>query len=539
MAVSNIKPSVSLPSGEMDAQAIIDQSRSSEIFFAVVGPAGAGGTRVMTALGRAVRAAGFQPISIKASACIRDWATANGKPSPSLEHKSLAAVESMQDLGDDMRKVDKAGVAREIIKSVAEARAAAMDVPFTPGDAVQPDGAKRAYLIDSIRHPAEINLLRRTYGDAFALIGVVCQEEERRKRVLNKYFTRPQVHLPETSEQVEAFIRRDADDSGRSHGQHVSDAFHQADFFVDNTRTDETDEKRLLDDALPRLVNIITHGEVVRPRIEETAMHHAHSARVRSACLSRQVGAALIDAEGTVVATGVNEVPRAGGGVYGEHFASLHPPSDDRCAFRQTAYCSSNREQNAIIEELIAHLPELETVMDKAGLAKRIRETRLGGLIEFSRAVHAEMDAMLSAGRVGVSTIGTRLFVTTYPCHYCARHIVTAGVYEVQYIEPYPKSRALALHDDAISIIPESWTPPEAMSMAAARRMTKPPLEGKVLFRPFEGVAPRLYERAFEKTWGLKDKVSGDFKMTRPDWGDVWSPFTVAYPDLEARLTRL
>ena len=37
----------------------------------------------------------------------------------------------------------------------------------------------------------------------------------------------------------------------------------------------------------------------------------------------------------------------------------------------------------------------------------------------------------MSAGRKGASTLGTRLFVTTFPCHYCARHIVSAGVDEV------------------------------------------------------------------------------------------------------------
>ena len=73
------------------------------------------------------------------------------------------------------------------------------------------------------------------------------------------------------------------------------------------------------------------------------------------------------------------------------------------------------------------------------------------------------MDALLSAGRDGVSTVGARLFVTTFPCHYCARHIVSAGVYEVQYIEPYPKSRALNLHDDSIMTDKGAWTPPEPL----------------------------------------------------------------------------
>ena len=44
-----------------------------------------------------------------------------------------------------------------------------------------------------------------------------------------------------------------------------------------------------------------------------------------------------------------------------------------------------------------------------------------------------------------------KLFVTTYPCHSCARHIVAAGIREVYYIEPYRKSLAIKLHGDAMS----------------------------------------------------------------------------------------
>lgn len=278
-------------------------------------------------------------------------------------------------------------------------------------------------------------------------------------------------------------------------------------------------------------------------------MHHAHSARVRSACLSRQVGAALVDTDGTVVATGTNEVPAAGGGVYGERFATLSGGIDDhRCAFRAEAYCSSNREQNEIIDNLIQALPELKQVSDKIDLAARIRKTRLGGLIEFSRAVHAEMDAVLSAGREGISTVGTRLFVTTYPCHYCARHIVSAGVYEVQFIEPYPKSLARKLHSDAIEVTPSEWIPPVAKTIGTARAQVRAASdddkdgvkvnEPKVLFRPFVGVAPRMYVRAFEKTWQLKNKTSGDFEMRPPDWGSEWATLTVGYPELEAALAK-
>ena len=537
MNVAALKPgkATSSPTG-VDSESIIKKARSNEVFFAVVGPVGAGSSRVVDSLRRALEASRYEPVTIKASDLIREWAARQSIPYPQGDDKTLANVTTMQDLGDQMRKADKASVARAVIGRIAEARALAMKIPYTPGLVIEPDDGKRAYLIDSIRHPAEIQLLRRTYGQSFALIGVVCQESERERRVLGKYFTDPQRRQDKFASQAREFIKRDADDVDNKHGQHVGDAFHQADFFVDNTKSDPKDEQQLLDEGLGRLINIVTHEKLIRPTIEETAMHHAHSARVRSACLSRQVGAALIDEGGTVVATGTNEVPRAGGGVYGEHFASKFPPHDDRCAFSR-GVCSNNQEQNAIVAELIEQLPELKDVSDKFDLAARIRKTRLGSLIEFSRAVHAEMDAVLSAGRVGVSTIGTRLFVTTFPCHYCARHIVGAGVSEVQYIEPYPKSLALKLHCDAIEVDADNWNPPERISIAEKRKLSEPPAEGRVLFRPFNGVAPRLYERAFEKTWELKNKVTGEMKMTPPGWGDGWGAFTLSYPQLEAKLS--
>ena len=528
---------------EGDSREIVVHQRSNEIFFAVVGPVGAGGSRVMASLQRACQVAGYDCHPIKASDLIRQWSEATGVSLPPSSPKTLDMVEAYQNAGDAMREKDAAEVARAALERIAEYRAKATFQDYRKGEPVQPDAKKRAYLIESIRHPAEIYLLRRIYANAFALIGVVCEENERERRILGKYFTDPERRRPENKRRVQDFMKRDADDALNKKGQHVTDAFFEADFFIDNTRSDPEDEQQFLDEPLARLVSIIIHDRIIRPTIAETAMHHAHSARVRSACLSRQVGAALLDQGGTVVATGTNEVPQAGGGVYGE--GPEGGENDHRCAFRPPAlrYCSSNKEQNKIVEELIATISELSVVEDKAGLSERIRKTRLGQLIEFSRAVHAEMDALLSAGRDGVSTVGTKLFVTTFPCHYCARHIISAGVYEVQYIEPYPKSLAVHLHSDAIEQEELNWIPPappserafgkknEAVSAAAVA-------EGKVLFKPFVGVAPRLYTRAFEKVWRLKNKATGDFEMEPPEWGDDWAPFTVGYPELEAKLAR-
>lgn len=255
-------------------------------------------------------------------------------------------------------------------------------------------------------------------------------------------------------------------------------------------------------------------------------MYEAYGAAMRSACLSRQVGAALLDDHGNVVATGTNEVPRAGGGVYGVSFDD-DPEEDHRCAFRRSGrFCSNTREQNAIIDSLIDDVPELKGLnpIRKNALKDELREGRVGDLLEFSRAVHAEMDAVIAAARKGVSTVGTKIFVTTFPCHYCARGLVAAGVDEVQYIEPYPKSQALALHADAITVD------------AKDRKREKG--RRKVLFRAFTGVAPRLYRRAFLKDRDLKNSKTGEYNIGTPEWGSPWHIQGASYVELEAALAR-
>jgi len=193
----------------------------------------------------------------------------------------------------------------------------------------------------------------------------------------------------------------------------------------------------------------------------------------------------------------------------------------------EPAFCSNTRQQNELVKRLIQEVPELKDVKPerRLSLPTEIRDSGVGDLLEFSRAVHAEMDALLSAGRTGASTMGTRLFVTTYPCHYCARHIVSAGVDEVQYIEPYPKSQAVSLHPDSITADSKGWVPPS---------------EGgkKVLFQPFVRVAPRMYRRAFLKDRDLKDWLTGVIRSAEPEWGTPWHLRSAAYVELEAFLSK-
>src|SRR5262249_38581290 len=158
---------------------------------------------------------------------------------------------------------------------------------------VMPDGARRAYILDSVRHPAEVHLLRDLYKAAFALLGVVCDDEEERVRRLTVKFR----NLGNAG--AVDFMERDRK-AKEPHGQRVEHAFHLADYFLDNSahrhKKDGKDNSAWdLPEQISRFIKIVTRVEIVRPTTAEAAMYAAFGAKLRSACLSRQVGAALVD----------------------------------------------------------------------------------------------------------------------------------------------------------------------------------------------------------------------------------------------------
>ena len=105
-------------------------------------------------------------------------------------------------------------------------------------------------------------------------------------------------------------------------------------------------------------------------------------------------------------------------------------------------------------------------------------------LTEYGRVVHAEMEALLSCSRNGLSSVGTTLYCTTFPCHNCAKHIVAAGVQRVVYVEPYPKSKAFQFHDDSIATAGSDS------------------LNDKVKFDAFVGIGPRRFFDLFSMRLG-------------------------------------
>jgi deoxycytidylate deaminase len=197
------------------------------------------------------------------------------------------------------------------------------------------------------------------------------------------------------------------------------------------------------------------------PTKDEFALFEAVGAARLSAEPGRQVGAALANPQGEIIALGTNEVPRPGGGIYREGGGDPDVPDQREFRYGKTdeerRTDTNDRMQREIAEEITDALKDESRKWPAADVDADeplavILTTRLGDLTEFGRAVHAEMSAILDAARNGHTVAGSTLYVTTFPCHNCVRHIVCAGITNCVFLAPYAKSQAETLHGDSIAV---------------------------------------------------------------------------------------
>lgn len=320
--------------------------------------------------------------------------------------------------------------------------------------AVNPPRA--VYIVDQLKHPSEVELFRLTYRNAFFLIGVMSPQVARLE------YLKAEGLSPVDAQNL---IERDRKDNVK-HGQQLEKTVHKADFFVKHSLTNSGN----IVDPCRRFVGLV-HGENgITPTRDEAGMYAAYAASLKSACLSRQVGAAISNSYGDILSVGWNDVPSGGGGLYHQE-----SKNDQRCVVHGKK-CYNDDTKQKLAKEIVGILSEIKTKessskkgslngdgdiasdnvvelseeisksalspVEAAVLAQRILDTTsLGSIIEYSRAIHAEMEAILNIARSGKNaTSGTVMYTTTYPCHNCARHIIAAGITRVVYIEPYEKA---------------------------------------------------------------------------------------------------
>lgn len=246
------------------------ENKNEEVVFAVVGYAGSGTSFVIAQLSSYLKTKGNNPIIIKARSALDMYTRAIGKELPGADLSPIERTTEYQRIGDELRmnSEEYGAVAAYMIREIRNIRTA-------------DKSGKNVYILDSLKHPQEVDLLKHVYGNSFCLIGVGCRPDIRTRRLQTKF----KITDPDDTS-LQAFVLRDAEDSDHKYGQQVNDTFHRADYFVDNTPNSENTETFKLPDELKRLYDIVFTGFIHRPRSEERGMYHANAAAMRSSCLS-------------------------------------------------------------------------------------------------------------------------------------------------------------------------------------------------------------------------------------------------------------
>lgn len=370
--------------------------------------------------------------------------------------------------------------------------------------------SRTAFLVHSLKHPDEVRKLRELYPRGFYLIGVHAHPAMRRAHLTKIR------RMTETESKL--LMDRDKKEDLKF-GQQVNDTFHLSDFFVgwggddeeaaavqptladwagETPMGDSSQNRSRVEASIYRFVDIIFGHPHKTPTFGEYAMFLAFTSSLRSADLSRQVGA-VVAKDDEIISTGANDCPSAGGGLY---WPSFNPKSGeildaDKGRDYMRGFDSNRSEQDSLISKIVKEVQkaELDPSLMEA-LRDVLGESPIRSLTEYGRVVHAEMEALLACARKGVSTKGATIYCTTFPCHNCAKHIIAAGIERVVFVEPYLKSKAFDFHKDAITI---SYPQNEGIDEAGARLGR----DDRVKFEPFFGVGPRRFFDLFSMTLGV------------------------------------
>lgn len=453
----------------------LQQLKDSEIFIGVVGAVGTNLSLTIEVIKEELTNLSYKSCVIRLSDILKEIPQYKTKCKGNISED--ARIKNLMEAGDDLRKSANAGEALALlaISAIREFRREQCGNEEKPVP-------RQAYILQSLKHPEEVKKLRKIYGDAFVLLSIYSPRAERVDRLSEKIAdSKKDSNKSLYRSLAEDLVVKDAQSDEKEFGQNVQDTYPLGDFFI------RMAEKETIRTEIRRFLETWFGYPFHTPKKDEYGMFHAQTVSLRSADLSRQVGAVIASEDGEILAVGCNEVPKASGGAVWEG------DSGDYRDF-QVGYDSSVKMKERIITELLGRLKksgwlaeeynnlDAYFIVEKALYEKDapLKGARVTSILEFGRIVHAEMSAIMDAARRGISIYGATLFCTTFPCHMCARHIIAAGIKRVVFIEPYPKSMAKDLYPKTIVLDEEGSA------------------QGSLHFDSFVGVSPTKYIDLFQ-----------------------------------------
>lgn len=474
--------------------ASIQPIKFPELFFGFVAPMGAEIQPSLSAFKRHLESRGYKVVEIKVTNVFSVFEKYVDPKLPLAKSPLYARYETHIAYGDQLRERfnDNAFLAAATIMRIIRQRLRVQDPE-------NPEYGRIAYLLHQFKRKEEIDLLRSVYGELFFQVSIYSRRGARVDYLSRKFASDDNTSGPQKfRDRAEKLTLADEHEHAKDYGQRVSKIFHDADFIVNN------DAQLGVVKQVDRFCELLFGSNSISPTRLEYGMFIAKAAALRTLDLSRPVGAAIFSETGEIVSLGSNEVPKATGGTYW-----CDDAFDDREFVRGRD--SNDQRKREILGELIKVIDPKRSVDDVMAL-KEVEDSQFMDALEYGRIVHAEMSAISDAARLGHMLRGGTLYCTTFPCHMCAKHIVSAGISKVYFLEPYPKSLAADLHSDSIHI----------ESSDRGRYQNYP----SVQFQHFFGVSPRRYRELFER--GKRKTAHGEFVQYKD--GEPMPVCRVSYP---------
>lgn len=250
---------------------------------------------------------------------------------------------------------------------------------------LEPD---RNYVIDSIRHPAEVDALRRR-GRGFKLIWVDADPKLRLERLRSRA-------RPGDPASLDALLEQEGRErsGGGDHAQQLDAVEKLADYRLRNEGA-----LAVLHAGVQRVLEECQG--FARPSWDEYFLQVAQMVASRSNCVKRHVGA-VIALDRRIVSTGYNGTPRG----------------TRNCNEGGCPRCNGFAESGARLDECLCS--------------------------------HGEENAIVQAAYHGISVRGSTIYSTFFPCLFCTKLIINAGIVEVVYDAAYHMdTRAHALLQEA------------------------------------------------------------------------------------------
>jgi cytidine deaminase len=370
-------------------------SERHDLFFGLVAPIGSSRDEVITQVRVYLDGYGYSMVRVHLASLLDDLPGRETDPLP--DRSDPAYYQARMDAGDQLRQQagDHSALAALAIARVAELREKHSEA--TPPEQTRPV----VYVFDSLKHPREALMLRNVYGPGFWLVSIVQDIEERQHNLAEILASQRGRFTGQSDPQLMELFQRDEADPNAKHGQQVRDVFAAADYFLPVRRGEVWTRH------VERFLEGVFDAPFLTPMASEDAMRHAQAASLRSAALGRQVGAVIVPVHGDPYLLGTNEVPKPGGGQFREG------DSPDFRDFR-TGYDPNPTYVDRLLAEVFERLTAAKFFTDarnKAGGAAVLAEalekcgdepavldgTRAKSLIEFTRCMHAEQAAIVSA----------------------------------------------------------------------------------------------------------------------------------------------